>query len=513
MVADTLPVSAVPCVNDSIATPALSKLPTTANGSSVPSAAPAQNAKDFSHLLTPEASARVPSSLKSLYAIAARPGMLACAGGLPRPEMFAFNEFGATSSSNQWGKPLPIRVMEQPEATWSAGAKQALQYTTSGGMPVLIDTIKKYFVGTREPSYIDWDVIVTAGNSHAMDSCLRMFFQRGDGCLVSEFTYSAALEQMRPLGIIPTPVKMDHEGMVPGDLSRAVAEFKQVHPGAALNVVYVIPTGQNPTGKSMSVERRRELMDMCRRLDLFVLEDDPYSMLQMPAYAPPGAGRAAYKYPGVEGLLPTLASLDTEGRVIMMYTFSKVIAPGMRLGFCVASKKMCEVLKRYNEASIMFANGFSQGLMVELVNSWGKDGLERHAMEIQKHYTVRRDWLLDACRQHLEEPDGSSLAEYVSPAAGMFVWFRIQLGRDHPKGTANEIYQTLIDRNVLFVMGDHFKASTEASTDLPYYRIAFSYQEKANLETAVEIFGEVLREFGVEPIKASGSLSRQGPRY
>ncbi|KAI8851520.1 pyridoxal phosphate-dependent transferase [Chytridium lagenaria] len=385
------------------------------NGDHIP------KAKSLLHKLTLEARSRTPSSLKSLYHIASRPGMIALAGGLPRHELFPFQSYSASvhgTDGNLTNLTIPLHDTERD-------IPLSLQYLGAPGLNALRAAVKTTVMGERgAPQYSDWDIMISGGNTASFDNCLRMLCERGDGVLVEEWCYSSALEQMRPLGIIPIPVKMDEEGFLPNDIPRAIREFREKYGDAPrVDTVYVVPTGQNPTGALMGLERRKELLRVASEMDLIIVEDDPYNALELPPYAE--ASSRSYAYKGTEGLFPSVFALDTEGRVIYLYTFSKVITPGMRVGFTAASEELLTVLKYFQETSVMFASGFSQGLLLHLLQAWGRDGLDSHLKNLQEHYTVRRDWVIDAARNYLyPNPGYGPTVEYVAPEAGMFVWFK-----------------------------------------------------------------------------------------
>ncbi|KAJ3188552.1 hypothetical protein HK101_009070 [Irineochytrium annulatum] len=463
-----------------------------------------QLSKDQTHHLSHEALHRLrsPTSLSQLHTLSvSRPGLTtASSSGLPRPEVFAIDTFGATTRANRWGKSVGVRVGEMPESEFGVGAREALQYGGGKGLGALRSAIGRCFVGEeRRPAYQDWDVVITAGNTQCLDVLLRSILNRGDGILVSSLTYPPALDAILSQGLIPVPVAIDAQGLIPSDLHRARAEFTQIHPRARLPALYVVPTGQNPTGGTMGVARRAELIRVAREMDLMVMEDNACGMLQLPPFAAfeDAAGRAAYAYAGYAGMMPSLAELDTDGRVVSMCSFAKIVAPGLRLGFAVASRAMCEVISRCNEATLLAPCGVSQALVLQLINSWGAEGLDRHATDLQRHYALRRDWILDSCRAHLTPDDGSDpVAEWTAPTAGMFLWVRARLDAS----CAAQVHARLAERGVLVVPESHFvaqpltgKAETEGGE--VRFRVSYSYLERGAVDESIRVVAEVLREF------------------
>ncbi|KAJ3316175.1 hypothetical protein HDU76_002023 [Blyttiomyces sp. JEL0837] len=458
------------------------------NGASAPSK---PNALDLSRFFSWDGHMRRPSSLKSLYPILIRPGMRGLAGGLPHPSFFGYSTLDASY-------PIPSSDLEAPKkeghihVPFERSAGKFLQYCVGRGWPQAVDACKKYIIGDRVPKYNDWDLFITAGNTMAMDSALRLLCERGDGLDFFEYTYSSAMESMRPLGLIPVPVKIDSEGLIPADLERAIKEFKAKHPGKNCRVVYTVPTGQNPTGTVMGVPRRLELLETAKRLDLLILEDDPYSLLQLPEYEHNRERRSEYNFPGTRDLLPSLFNLDDE-----------------------ASAQMIKQLVFYSENNTQSAAGPSQAMLAELLNEWGSEGLEQHALKLQKLYSARRDCLIEAAKENLYPASNDDLppVEYTVPIAGMFVWFKVNLPPTATHQTLKDIFETLIDRKVLFTPGSYFNPSAKENQEpaplppgqepevdedaqVPYFRVAFSYVSDEEMRDAMVIFGEVLREFG-----------------
>ncbi|KAJ1560146.1 Aromatic/aminoadipate aminotransferase 1, partial [Cladochytrium tenue] len=350
--------------------------PLSAPSAAAVAAAPASSAAapfDASPFLSIEARSRVPSGLKSFYPITIRPGMRSLGGGLPHPDTFVLQHFSAgvvqrgekDEAAAISAPDVLVRRVGDGSSIVATGAglsvEEFLQYSPGLGWDTVRAAIRDVLlVDGATPRYADWEFLVTHGSTAAWDLCARMFLDRGDGLLVEEFTYSSTLEQSVPHGIVPVPVRIDDEGMVPADIPRAVAAFQAKHPGARCNVLYVVPTGQNPTGTRMSVQRRKDLLAVCRELNLLVIEDDPYSFLELPDYLPADR-RGEYKYPGITDLTPTMLSMDTEGRVVHLFTFSKIMAPGFRVGYLVAHNSLMKYLRFVSEGVIQSAAGFSQG--------------------------------------------------------------------------------------------------------------------------------------------------------
>jgi aromatic amino acid aminotransferase I len=186
-------------------------------------------------------------------------------------------------------------------------------------------------------------------------------------------------------------------------------------------LLYTVPSGQNPTGATQGTERRKAIYAVAQKHDLYIIEDEPYYFLQMQPYT----GRDQPDVPPpktveefVSSLIPSLLSIDVDGRVMRMDSFSKVLVPGSRLGWITASAQIVERYVRHAEVASQGPSGFSQVILYKLLDeTWGHEGYLRWLMNLRLEYTKRRNALLAACEDHLP----SDLVSWTPPAAGMFV--------------------------------------------------------------------------------------------
>ena len=180
-------------------------------------------------------------------------------------------------------------------------------------------------------------------------------------------------------------------------------------------------SGQNPTGATQGTERRKAIYAVAQKHDLIIIEDEPYYFLQMDPYlgpdAPPVAPPASQEE-FLGALVPSFVRLDVDGRVVRLDSFSKVLAPGSRIGWAVLSEQLAERMVRHNEVSVQNPGGFSQIILFKLLEEeWGHAGYIDWLMHMRKEYTNRRNAILDACEKYLPK----SVVSWTPPAAGMFV--------------------------------------------------------------------------------------------
>ncbi|GBF96915.1 hypothetical protein Rsub_09920, partial [Raphidocelis subcapitata] len=260
-------------------------------------------------------------------------------------------------------------------------------------------------------------VTVTCGSTHGLAVALDLILERGEPLLVEEYTYSHALEaQLLPKGYELIPVPMDSEGMVPSALDDIIAA--RVASGAAPpRAVYAIPSGQNPTGAAMGASRRAQIYEVARARDLIIIEDDAYAWLQYP--------RGEGDVPGLAGLQPGLLSLDMDGRVVRLDTFSKTLGPGLRLGWLTAAPAFAARAGLAIASSTLGPASLSHVYMSRLLTHWGDSGLEGFVSSLQRKY-ARQAALADAAAtRHL-----SGLASWRTPDGGMFMWLRLEAVAD-----------------------------------------------------------------------------------
>jgi aromatic amino acid aminotransferase I len=297
-----------------------------------------------------------------------------------------------------------------------------LNYGQGTGSAQLLRFVVEHTEIVNNPPYKDWQCALTVGSTNALEQAYRMFTERGDYILAEEYTFASAVETALPLGCKFLGVKMDAEGLVPEDMDNILSNWDVQARGARKPfLLYTVPTGQNPSGATQGTERRKALYKVCQKHDVFIIEDEPYYFLQMQPYTGPNA--AAVPPPAtneefLRQLVPSLLSMDVDGRVMRLDSFSKVIAPGTRVGWITASEQIVERFVRHNEVSCQNPSGISQLLLYKLLDeTWGHDGYMKWLMHMRIEYTKRRDAILAACEKYLP----TDLVKWNPPAAGMFV--------------------------------------------------------------------------------------------
>ena len=348
------------------------------------------------------------SAIREILKLTDRPGIISMAGGLPSPASFPISAF--TQACNT--------VMEPDGAA-------ALQYSTTEGFPALRQAIADFLPWDVNPDQI----LITTGSQQALDLIGKVFLDKGSRILVEKPTYLGALQAFTPFEPTPVGVNSDDEGMLIDDFAAKVGTGEN-----KARLAYVLPNFQNPTGRTMSEARRQALVEKAKELDIPLIEDNPYGDLWYEGEPP----------------LP-LAARNPEG-VIYMGSFSKVLAPGLRVGFIVAPKSVYGKLTQAKQAADLHSPSFNQRVVAEVM----KDGfLHSHIPTIRAMYKVQRDVMLMALEAEME---GLGVT-WTRPVGGMFLWVRLPEGMD-----AQVLLAEAVERGMAFVPGAPFYAD-EAETN------------------------------------------------
>ncbi|MCJ1343872.1 Aromatic/aminoadipate aminotransferase 1, partial [Peltigera leucophlebia] len=303
-------------------------------------------ARRWDHRLNAESKARKPSTLKEAARYLATPGLISLGGGLPSSQYFPLER-------------IDIKVPNPPHFSETETREDGI-----------LKSAGKHDIAEGRSLY---------GNTSALDMAYRMFTTRGEYILVEKYTFPAAMETATPLGLKCIGINMDAEGLLPSHMDSILEDWDpSEHEGASKPwLLYTVPTGQNPTGITQGERRRRELYRVAQKHDVFILEDDPYYFLQMQPYTkfsdhpPPPSSHEEF----LASLVPSLLSLDVDGRVMRMDSFSKVIAPGTRTGWITASEQIVERYIRHSELSTQNPSGVAQIVLYKLLEeTWGHMG-------------------------------------------------------------------------------------------------------------------------------------------
>jgi 2-aminoadipate transaminase len=399
----------------------------TPSASALPGSAP-----DFNRLFSARARAIQSSAIREILKVTERPEVISFAGGLPSPLTFPTEAMRAALD----------RVLEQ-------SGREALQYSTTEGYAPLRAWIAAR-VGTPSAPVDADDVLIVSGSQQGLDLLAKVLIDPDDTVLVETPTYLGALQSFSLFSPRYVSVASDEDGLIPDALDASMRGAK---------FLYCLPNFQNPTGRLMSAERRHRLAERARELDLLILEDDPYGALSYDGETP-----------------PSIRSLAPE-RTVYMGSFSKVLAPGLRLGYVIAPRALRSKLVQAKQATDLHTATLSQMAVFEVV----KDGfLDSHIPTIRALYKQQCAAMLAALARHM--PDG---VRWNTPRGGMFLWAELPAGID-----ATAVLARAVEVNVAFVPGAPFYAAEPVKEAL---RLAFVTVPPARIEEGVERLAGVVR--------------------
>lgn len=388
----------------------------------------------------PELASRVgsvqTSPVREILALTERPEVISFAGGLPAPEFFDAEGIRAAYD----------RVL-------SEDPRRVLQYSSTEGSPLLRETIAARLAGRGLPTHSD-DLLITTGSQQALTLLITALLEPGDAVVVEDPTYLAVLQSFGYAGARVYPVTTDEHGIVPDALAEVAAREKP-------KLIYLVPNFQNPTGRTVPAERRSAIARVAAECGFWIIEDDPYGELRFEGAA-----------------VPWIASIeDAADRTILLGSFSKTMAPGMRLGWLRAPEVLRRACVIAKQAADLHTSTIDQAAAARyLIDS----DLDAHIARVCAAYRPRRDALLAGLPRGL--PAGST---WNRPEGGMFVWARLPDGYD-----ATALLSAAVRRQVAYVPGAPFYAGPADAATL---RLSFTTHSPAEISEGVTRLAKALR--------------------
>lgn len=385
-------------------------------------------------------SKRVPAdgtdAVGAILQAAADPKIISFAGGLPAPELFPVKEMKAAVD----------KVFEEH-------GQEAMQYGAAKGVTALREVIQQHVKEKEDvDSKLD-NVLVTTGSEQALDLVGKAFVDPGDTVLVEQPTYLCALDVFRSYGANFASVEMDEDGMKMDALEEAL----KANPNTKL--IYTVPNFQNPTGRTMTEERRKQLAELAEKYDVYVLEDNPYGEIRF-------AGQH----------VPAVKSFDKSGHVFYMSTFSKTLAPGFRLGWLVADKNVVNKLTVLKQSADLHTDNLAQFAVAQF---FADNDVDAHVKEISALYGKRKDLMLEGIKKYFPEE-----VKYTDPEGGMFLWVEVP-GVDDTV----ELFKECLEHDVAFVPGDPFFAG---EVQPGAFRLNYSNMKEDQIEVGLKRLGAAL---------------------
>lgn len=380
-----------------------------------------------------------PSAIREIFKYAADPSVVSLSAGNPAPEAFPVKEIEEVSA----------RILrENPIA--------ALQYSVTEGYPPLRDTLTSYMKDRHNVGRELDSILITSGAQQVMDLLTKSVCNEGDVVLCEAPSFIGSLNTFRSYNVRLRGVPMDPDGMNMEELEKALQEEKRVR------FIYTIPNFQNPTGITMSWEKRQKLYELAQRYQVLILEDNPYGDLRF-------AGTP----------VPPVKSIDEEGLVVYCGTFSKVISPGMRVGYAIGPKPLLQKMVVCKQGADVHTNIWSQMVCHALMTEYDFDA---HLAGLRELYRKKSALALSLLEKHL--------APYITwepIEGGLFLWCTLPDSVNMP-----EFCKQAVQRKVCVVPGNAFL--TDESLPCQSFRINFSTPTDEQLKKGIEILGGLIRD-------------------
>ena len=346
------------------------------------------------------------SAIRRMSALIERPDIISFAPGQPSPETFPVEAF----------QDIVREIIARDSAS-------AFQYILTRGVGALVAAVGEY-ARAKDMSATAAETLLTEGSQQGLDLVTRVLVDPGDVVLVELPSYIGAIAAFRAAQARMVGVRLEDDGLDLDDLRRRHRE--EVAAGHAVKFLYVVSSFQNPSGISHSLEKRRGLLDVAAELDLLVVEDDPYGDLYFEAEP-----------------LPTLKSMDRDGRVVYMSSFSKILAPGLRTAFLLGPQDLLAKVEILKQSANLCGSGLDQRVILACLQ---RGLIEEQKARIRPYYRAKRDAMLAALEAQM--PRGT---RWTRPEGGLFVWLTLPEGLD-----AEGLVEAAVDGGVAYVPGAPF---------------------------------------------------------
>lgn len=378
--------------------------------------------------------------IREIFKFTQLPDIISFAGGLPAADSFPVDEL----------KKISAKVFEKM-------GSQVLQYgITEGYNPLrdfIVSWVQRYKIDT-----IGENVLILSGSSQGIDLVAKSFINPRDYVAVEEPSFLSAIQTFRGYEANIMPLKTDEYGLVLDGLEEKLQKYKP-------KLLYIIPHFQNPTGVTLSYERRKRLMEIISKTDVIVIEDDPYVELRY------------YTDLAFNGeRLPALKAYDDNNQVIYLGSFSKIVAPGLRVGYAIADKQILQKMIICKQANDLHTSNLSQAIVYEFATT----GLLKHIKKINADYCVKRDHMLNMLDKYMK-----GKAYWTKPDGGLFIWLTL------PKGmNSQNLLEKAVEKKVAFIPGFPFYARQHEGENT--MRLNFSNGSVKQIEEGIKRLSEIM---------------------
>ena len=378
------------------------------------------------------------SAIRAIFSLLGDPEIISFAGGNPSPKTFPADKLAGYAAR---------LIREQGDSV--------LQYGGTLGAADLLGQVQKLFEAEGLSPKKE-ELIILSGSSQGIDLLTKTLINPGDRIIVESPTFLGAIQTFKMYQADLIEAEMDEHGLVIADLEEKIAKYQP-------KFIYTIPTFQNPTGRTLPAERRKQIARLAEKYGVIILEDDPYAALRY-------AGEAQ----------PSIKSFDRANRVVKLMSFSKTISPGLRVGAAYAP---AEIIAKFNlgkQGQDVHTSNLTQGLVCEYIKEGAYfDGIAANCA----YYAGKLDAMYAAAQKYF--PKGTRL---VKPEGGMFLWAELPEGLN-----ATALFEEAVRRKVAYVPGTHFYAHGGHDNTL---RLNFTMADEAEIEKGMQLLGELFTDGG-----------------
>lgn len=383
------------------------------------------------------------SVIRELLKMTQSPEIISFAGGLPSPQSFPIEPL----------KQITMEVLDN-------NGTKALQYGSTEGLPLLADELIK-LMALDNVKIAKENLVITIASQQGLDLVGKIFLNPGDIAIVESPTYVGALSAFNSYRAKLIDVELDNDGMRIDALKKTLADLKKKKKKPKF--IYVIPDFHNPAGVTLSYERRKQLIEIAKKEKIMIIEDSPYRMVRFRG-----------------NTIPSLYSMDKDGLVISLFTFSKIFVPGFRLGWAIGPKEIIDKMVIAKQATDLCTPEFTQYITASFLK---KDMLIKTVNHTVSIYKEKNELMLEMLEKYMPKNKG---VVWTKPDGGLFLWVTLPKQYD-----CDKIFQKAIEKKVAYVVGSAFYVGGKKKNS---FRMNFSYPSKEQIVEGVQRLAKVIDE-------------------
>ena len=386
----------------------------------------------------------VRSEIRELLKLTRKPGIISFAGGLPFSGLFPIEEV----------KDVVLSVLDNE-------GEIALQYGPTEGDSRLIEFLAGWMKETEGVEVGTDNILIVSGSQQALDLIGKIFIDPGDPIIIGLPSYLGAIQAFKSFRANMVGARLDKQGINVDTVEDILRTYAAK--GQNIKFIYVVPDFQNPSGVTLSLERRKRLLQMCYEYGVVLVEDSPYRDLRF-------SGEP----------IPMIRTLDKHGYAFSLHTFSKLLFPGTRLGWVVAAKPIQDKLTMAKQPTDLCTSPLTQSIVYEFCR---RGLLKSHLPKIIELYRKKRNVMVDALEEYM--PKGSGI-DWTNPEGGLFLWLTLPENMD-----AGELFPKAVEKNVAYVVGSAFHFDRSGHNTM---RLNFSYPSEEQIHEGIKRLAELIKQ-------------------